>query len=102
MCSAWWVSEKKRKSLTEAIGGVLDSWPVQDRRIFEQAHYRGQSAAQIARLLGIPLDEVRRTLERCSNSMRHSLRPLREVSANCGPACRDADRRAPVSLRSIA
>jgi DNA-directed RNA polymerase specialized sigma24 family protein len=102
MCGAWWVSEKKRKSLTEAIGGVLDSWPARDRRIFEQAHYRGQSAAQIARSLGIPLDEVRHTLERCSKSMRLSLRPLREVPADCMPACREADRRPPAPLRSIA
>lgn len=78
MSAASRVMERNRKELSDAIIGVLESWPTEHRRVFAQSHYLGESAESISGSLGLSVPEVRFILDLCNQKLRKSLREYRK------------------------
>ncbi len=73
-------TDRERELLSQVILKTLDSWPQLHRRIFSEAHYRGESAESIAKSLGVGLDTVRAILRDCDFRLRTALKLFREDS----------------------
>jgi DNA-directed RNA polymerase specialized sigma24 family protein len=78
-------TERERELLSQAIVRTLDSWPQLHRRIFAEAHYRGESAESIAKSLGVGLDTVRTILRDCDSRLRNALKSFREDTLDSLP-----------------
>jgi DNA-directed RNA polymerase specialized sigma24 family protein len=72
--------ERNRELLSQAIMDVLKSWPELHRRVFEQAHYQGNSVEKISGSLGLSATDVRLILESCDRKLRSALRSFRSES----------------------
>ncbi len=70
--------ERERELLSQAILETLNSWPLLYRRVFSDAHYRGESAERIAASLGMGTDTVRTILRDCDRRLRKALNSFRE------------------------
>ncbi len=77
MSAASLTMERTRNGLSEAIVSVLKSWPLLERQVFTQSHYRGESAEHISVALGLSVSEVRSILEQCNTRLRKSLKGFR-------------------------
>lgn len=69
--------ERNRELLSQAIMDVLKSWPELHRRVFEQAHYQGDSVQKISGSLGLSATDVSTILESCDRKLRWALRSFR-------------------------
>ncbi len=69
--------ERTRNGLSEAILNVLRSWPLLERQVFTESHYRGESPERISISLGLSVSEVRSILEQCNRRLRQSLKAFR-------------------------
>ena len=74
-----------RENLFEEISNVLNQWPELERKVFSQAHYRGQSPEAISRSLQLGVEEVSTILNQCNRQLNASLRNFRENA--CPAAC---------------
>jgi len=69
--------ERNRELLCQAIVDVLRSWPELHRRVFEQAHYQGDSVEKISGSLGLSATDVSTILKSCDRKLRLALRGFR-------------------------
>jgi hypothetical protein len=74
-----------REILLQEIFDTLCQWPEQDRRVFSQAHYHGQSPEAISCSLKIDIIEVSAILSRCDRRLHASLRGFRQNSIKTFP-----------------
>jgi len=70
----------RRENLFLEILAVFRQWPDLERRIFSQAHYKGQSLETISHSLGLDAEEVRTILKRCDRQLHTALRNSYESS----------------------
>jgi DNA-directed RNA polymerase specialized sigma24 family protein len=77
MESAIFDIDRTRELLCERILDILRSWPELHRRVFVQAHYRGESPEKISSALGLKSSEVRQILENCDRRLRSALKSFR-------------------------
>jgi len=88
--------ERNRELLSQAIMDVLKSWPELHRRIFEQAHYQGDSVEKISGSFGLSATDVCMILESCDRKLRSALRSFRGGSH--GAVTHSCQRRAAFSI----
>jgi DNA-directed RNA polymerase specialized sigma24 family protein len=69
--------ESPRELLSQAIVGVVRSFPENHRRVFVQVHYGGRPVEEAARSLGISVSEARQILEQCERKLVKNLRQFR-------------------------
>ena len=69
-----------RENLFKEISSVLRQWPELERKIFSQAHYRGQSLETISHSLQLDVEEVGAILKQCNRRLHASLRNFRKSS----------------------
>jgi DNA-directed RNA polymerase specialized sigma24 family protein len=91
------VLDRKREDLFREISNVLRKWPDLERRIFDQAHYHGQSPESISRSFKMDVEKVSSILKRCDHELHTSLRefrkggigkaPLIPATPSCQTAC---------------
>lgn len=67
----------KREDLFREIFNVLRKWPDLDRRVFSQAHYKGQSPETISGSLNLDVNEVSSILRKCDRELLASLKGFR-------------------------
>jgi DNA-directed RNA polymerase specialized sigma24 family protein len=70
----------KREDLIQQIFNALRQWPELERRIFAQAHYRGQSLEAISRAHRLDVREVSMILKRCDRRLHTFLREFSKSS----------------------
>jgi len=71
------ITKRRRENLFQEIFNVLRQWPELERRVFYEAHYRGQSAEAISRSLQMDLQTVGSILQQCDSRLHASLRNFR-------------------------
>jgi hypothetical protein len=74
------IANKKRDNLFQEISDAVRQWSEHERRIFSQAHYKGQSLEAISHALRIGVEEVSAILKQCDRRLHAALRNLRTSS----------------------
>jgi hypothetical protein len=69
------------ETLLEEISAAFHQWPELERRVFSQAHYRGQSPEAISRSLQLDVEEVSAILKQCDRRLYAFLRSFRKRSS---------------------
>lgn len=79
-------ARKGRESLFQEILNILHQWPELERRIFCEAHYRGQSPEQVAQEFHMRTQQVRRILRQCDHRLHAALQNYRAAHRSTAPA----------------
>ena len=72
----------RHETLFLEILAVLRQWSDLERRIFSQAHYKGQSLEAISHSLGLDAEEVSTILKQCDRQLHAALK--NSCKSNCG------------------
>lgn len=83
------IAMRGRENLFQEIFNALRQWPELERRVFYEAHYRGQSAEAISRSLQLDVQKVSAILQQCDSLLHASLRNFRKSGGEKPPLIPD-------------